>query len=142
MPSFTKIATAAALAVGLGVSISACSGGQSAEEACKIFSSADSSLASAVSSSTSDLIDDPDSAKASLDEAISSFESDVKDISNADVKEAVDELTDSLKSFSTAFGDAADTVADDPSAVDPAEIQDSAEKVQKAEDGVVSVCKG
>ncbi|WP_437584252.1 hypothetical protein ACSAGD_02975 [Paramicrobacterium sp. CJ85] len=122
--------------------LTGCAGGQSVSDACDIFHDADIELVSAITSSSGSLLDDPATAKKDLNAAIADFEKSVSEVSNPDVKPAVDKMTKALKSFDEQFASAADAAVDDPDSVDSAALSEALTDAEKAEKGVVKACKG
>lgn len=112
--------------------LTACSGSQSVEDACK---TAQSTVTEAMGDTTSAMTD-PAAALDAFDEAIEAMKSAGDDITNDEVKSAFGDFNDSFAEF----GDLMKDASDDPTKVDTEALTDVSTKLQEAGQKIAELC--
>ncbi|WP_417555265.1 hypothetical protein [Microbacterium sp.] len=131
--------------IALAVGLSACSGGQSVADACKVINTEGQKIISDSNSAMGDVASDPSAAAKTLKSISGQMKDLGKKVTNADVKKAWDGLVTSYDGFSELI----DTVAGDPSILTDQDkaadfstkVQDSAKTLTEKGNALDKLCK-
>lgn len=128
--------------IALAVGLSACSGGQSTADACKIINTEARQIATDANGAMSSIGSDPTAAVNALKKASADLKKVGDKVTNAEVKTAWNGFTKAYDNIATVVDDAASAIKDDPSKASGvmSKLTDASTKIQDAGKALDKVC--